>query len=173
MKPKEITLNLKKSDLEELYFKNGKEKLLFSKPVKEQFILTLIAGLFVAASLTLSIITHKSWGIFTIITLLFILIMNDLFKKMAPIKKWKRSIKDLINEQTKYISQKLILSEDSLTLKQDTTITVIRWNAFKKVVMDTYSINLFGDEQLIFPKKSMNSAEFDFLRDEILLRIKS
>jgi YcxB-like protein len=173
MKPKEITLNFNKADFEELCFKDNGSRILLSKPVKEQFILSVIAGLFVIASLILSILTYQSWWIFTIITVLFMLIMNQLFKKMEPIKRWKKSIKEFINEQTKFISQKLILSDDTLTIKRDSTITVIRWKAFNKVTIDPKSINLYADDHFMIPKKSMTSAEFDLLRDEILAKVKS
>jgi hypothetical protein len=173
MNSAEITLNFNKTDFEELYFKNGSDRVLLSKIVKGQFILTLIAGALFISSLIYSIIVNKSWGIFTIVTLIFVLIVNQLIRKMTPVIKWKRSIRDFLNEQAKFISSKLTLSEKTLTVKQDTTITIVRWIDFKKVVIDDKSIILFGDKDFTFPKKSMTWQEFDLLRNEILLRIKT
>lgn len=168
MNTPEIKLNFNRTDFEELYFKNGNDKILLSKTVKKQFILSLITCCFFIASLIYSITVNKSWGIFTIITVIFVLIVNQLIRKMSPIVKWKRSITDRLNEQAKFINQKLTLSEDTLTLKQDTTVTVVRWTDFKKIVFDDKSINLYGDTDLMFPKKSMTWQEFDLLKNEIL-----
>lgn len=173
MNTNEINLNFNKADFEEIYFKNGNDKVFLSKNVKEQFVLSFVAGCFFIASLIYTVIANKSWGIFTIITVLFILIINQLIKKMSPEIKWKRSIKELLKEQAKFITRKLTLSENTLTLKQDTTITIVRWRDFKKVVIDDKSICLYGDENFLFPKKSMTWQEFDSLRNEILLRIKT
>ncbi len=173
MKPSEITLNFNKADFEELYFKNGSDKVLLSKTVKEHFILSLIAGCFFIASLFYSVIVNKSWGIFTITTLIFVLLVNQLIRKMSPVVKWKRSIKDFLNEQAKFINQRITLSENTLTLKQDTTVTIVRWIDFKKVVINDKSISFYGDTDFMFPKKSMTSQDFDLLKNEILLRIKT
>ncbi|HEY5405850.1 MAG TPA: hypothetical protein VIJ92_02135 [Ginsengibacter sp.] len=173
MSTTDINLNFNRADFEEVYFKNGSDKVWLSKMVKEQFIFTSIAAIFFTASLIYTAIANKSWGIFTIIALLFILMVNQLIKKMAPVIKWKRSIKDLLNEQAKFITRKITLSENTLTLKRDTTITIVRWKDFKKVVIDDKSISLYGDENFLFPKKSMTWHDFDLLRNEILLRIKT
>ena len=117
--------------------------------------------------------SNKSWGIFTITTVIFVLVLNQLIKKMAPELKWERSIRDFLDEQAKFISRKLTLSENTLTLKRDTDITIMRWKDFKKVVIDDKAISLYGDETFVFPKKSMNWHDFDLLRNEILLRIKN
>ncbi len=173
MNTTEINLNFNKADLEEIYFKNKGTNMLLSKMVKKQFILSLILGVFSVTSLIYSTISNKSWGVFTIITLIFILIINQLIKKIAPELKWERSIRDFLDEQAKFISRKLTLSENTLTLKRDTTITIMRWKDFKKVVIDDKAISLYGDETFVFPKKSMNWHDFDMLRNEILARIKT
>jgi YcxB-like protein len=173
MQTAEINLNFNKADFEEIHFRNGSEQILLSKMVKRQFILSLVTGAFFIASLIYSIITNKSWGIFTIITLIFVLIVNQLIRKMAPVIKWKRSIKDFLNEQAKFITRKLTLTEKTLTLKQDTTITIVRWEDFKKIVIDDKSICLYGDENFMFPKKSMTWQEFDLLKNQILLKVKT
>ena len=173
MNPTEITLHFNKADFEELYFKNGNDKVLLSKTVKEQFILSLIACFLFITSLIYSVIANKWWGIFTIITLIFVLLVNQLIRKMSPIVKWKNSIKEFLNEQAKFINQKLTLSENTLTLKQDTTVTIVRWIDFKKVVINDKSISFCGDTDFMFPKKSMASQDFDLLKNEILLRVKT
>ena len=173
MNTNEITLNFNKADFEELHFKNRKDKILFSKIVKKQFIFSLIAACFFTGSLIYSIIFNKAWGIFTIITVIFVLIVNQLIRKMTPVIEWKRSIKEFLNEQAKFITRKLTLSENTLTLRQDTTITIVKWTDFKKVVIDDKSICLYGDENFLFPKKSMSWQEFDLLRNEVLLRVKT
>ena len=166
----EIKLNFNKADFEELHFKNGNDKILLSRTVKGQFILSLLAGCLLIASLIYSIMVNKSWGIFTILAVIFVLMVNHLIRKMSPIVKWKRSIRDFLNDQAKFINQKLTLSDKTLTLKQDTTITIMRWTDFKKIVIDDKSISLHGETDLMFPKKSMTWQEFDLLKNEILLR---
>ena len=173
MNTTEISLNFNKADLEEIYFKNRGTNMLFSKIVKKHFILSLILGAFTVTSLIYSTMSNKSWGIFTIVTVIFVLVLNQLIKKIAPELKWEKSIKDFLDEQAKFISRKLTLSENTLTLKLDTTITIMRWKDFKKVVIDDKAISLYGDETFVFPKKSMNWHDFDLLRNEILLRIKT
>jgi len=173
MNTTEINLNFNKADFEEVYFKNRENNMLFSKLIKKQFMLSLIFGTLSLASLIYFTMSNKSWGIFTITTVIFVLVLNQLIKKMAPELKWERSIRDFLDEQAKFISRKLTLSENTLTLKRDTNITIMRWKDFKKVVIDDKAISLYGDETFVFPKKSMNWHDFDLLRNEILLRIKN
>lgn len=172
MNTTEINLNFNKADFEEVYFKNRANNILFSKAIKKQFILALVLGAFSVTSLIYSTISNKSWGVFTIVTIIFILVLNQLIKKIAPELKWEKTIRDFLDEQAKFISRKLTLSENTLTLKRDTNITIMRWKDFKKVVIDDKAISLYGDETFVFPKKSMNWHDFDLLRNEILLRIK-
>jgi hypothetical protein len=166
----EIKLNFNKADFEELHFKNGNDKVLFSKTVKGQFIVSLLSGCLLIASLIYSIMVNKSWGIFTILALIFVLLVNQLIRKISPIIKWKRSIREFLNDQAKFINQKLTLTDKTLTLKQDTTITIMRWTEFKKIIIDDKSISLHGDTDLMLPKKSMTWQEFDLLKNEILLK---
>ena len=173
MNATEINLNFNKADLEEIYFKNRGTNMLFSKMVKKQFILSLILGILSVTSLIYSTISNKSWGIFTISTITCVLVLNQLIKKRVPDGKWERAMRDFLDEQAKFISRKLTLSENTLTLKRDTTITIMRWKDFKKVIIDDKAISLYGDETFVFPKKSMNWHDFDLLRNEILLRIKA
>lgn len=173
MNTSEITLSFNKADFEELYFKNGNDKVLLSKTVKEHFILSVITGCLVITSLIYSITVNKSWGIFTIITLIFVLLVYQLIRKMSPIIKWRKSITDFLNEQAKFINQKITIAENTLTLKQDTTVTIVRWMDFKKVVITDKSISFHGDTDLMFPKKSMSSHDFDLLKNAILLKVKT
>ena len=167
----EIKLNFNRADFEELHFKHGNEKVLFSKDVKPQFLLSLVAATLFVASLAYSISAHKFWGVSTITTLIFILMVDHLIRKMAPIVKWKRSIQDFLNEQSKFINQRLTLSESTLTLKQDTRVTIMPWKNFKKIVIDNKSISLYGESDLILPKKSMTWQEFDLLKSEVLKNV--
>ena len=104
MNTTEINLNFNKADFEEVYFKNRENNMLFSKLIKKQFMLSLIFGILSLASLIYSTMSNKSWGIFTITTVIFVLVLNQLIKKMAPELKWERSIRDFLDEQAKFIS---------------------------------------------------------------------
>lgn len=172
MNATEIKLNFNRADFEELHFKNGNDKVFLSKNVKQQFILSLIAGCLFIGSFIYSVIVHRAWGIFTIISLIFVLVINHLVKKIDPIIKWQKTIRFFLTEQAKFINQRLILSENTITLKQDTTITVVPWKDFKKIVIDNKSISLYGDTGFIFPKKSMTWQDFDLLKNEILSRVR-
>jgi hypothetical protein len=171
METNEIKLNFNKPDYEEVYFKNRGEKLLLLPTIKKQFTWAIISGILFISALIYSMIAHRSWGIFTIITLIFILVVKELIEKISPEIKWKKSIRALLDKQAKIITNRLILSPNALTLKQDHTVTVVRWTDFKKAVIDDKSISLYGDEKLVFPKKSMTWQEFELLKKEVLAGI--
>jgi hypothetical protein len=173
MNATEIKLSFNKADFEEVFFRNGADNIFHSKNVKQQFVLSILAGLFFSFSLIYSIATNKWWGALTVVTLIFVLLVNELVRKISPVMKWKRSIKDFLNAQAKFMNQKIALSENAITLQQDTTLTTIPWKDFKKVVIDDKSIGLYGDTDFIFPRKSMAWHEFELLCNEILSRVKS
>ena len=172
MNPKELSLNFNKADFEEIHFRNT-GKLLFSKNIKPHFIATIVVVCLLAISVIIAITQHKGWGIVVITAVVAILISYELIKKISPVLQWKKSIKESLNNQAKFINQKISLSENTLTFKQDTKITMVRWTDFKRAVIDDKSITLFGDETLLFPKKSMSYQDFDLLREQVLLQMKS
>ncbi len=172
MNPKEIPLSFNKADFEEIYFKDRSNKVLLSKNVKPYFILSIVAVCLLAASLIYSFVHHSGWGVVTVIAVIFVLAIYELSKKNSLAAKWKNSIRDHLDEQSKFISQKITLSEDTLTFKQDTKITIVRWAEFNRVVIDDKSITLYGNEDLLLPKKSFSYQDFDFLKEHVLLHMK-
>ncbi len=172
MNPREILLNFNEADYEEIYFKDRSDKVLFSGTVKLYFVSSIAAACLLAASLVYSFMHHNGWGVVTVIAVIFILTVYELARKISPAVKWKRSIKDLLTEQSKFISQKITLSDNTFTFKQDTRITIVRWADFKRVVIDDKSITLYGDEKLLLPKKSFSYQDFDYLKEEVLAHMK-
>jgi|SRR6185437_1875852 hypothetical protein len=167
MNTTEITLTFNRADFEELYFKDNNEKLFLSPNTKERSLLALIFGCLFFSSLVYSLITDSNWGVCIVIFPLFAMITFNLYRNVAAIIKWKKSVNKYLNEVAAYKSHKIILSESAFSLVQDTTEYIERWSEFKKITIDEKSITLYASEKYVIPKKSMSLADYELFEKEV------
>jgi|GEM_PF-1867110 len=169
---REIPLSFNRADYEEIYLPGNSRKIWLTKGIRPYFNLALASAFLLAGSLVYSLERHNGWGVVTVIAVLFILGVYELTRKMGPALKSNRAIGDLLLEQSRFISQKVILTDHTLSLRQDTKITMVRWEDFKRAVIDDRSIRLYGSEELLFPKKSFSYTDYDLLKEQVLLHMK-
>jgi hypothetical protein len=129
--------------------------------------LALIFGCLFFGSLIYSLITDSSWGVCIVIFPFFAMIAFNLYRNVAVIIKWKKSVNKYLDKVAAYKSHKIILSEGAFSLVQDTTEYIERWSEFKKIVIDEKSITLFASEKYIIPKKSMSLADYELFEKEV------
>ncbi len=173
MQVTEIRLNFKKNHFEEIYFRNGNEKIFFSKTVKEHTYIVLFFGTLFLSSLIYSISTNTGWGIFILLCIPMILSFLMWLHMVRIVLKWRKSIKRYIEKICAYSNYKVVLSENTFSIIADNDETIEKWSELKQVEIDDLSLILHAVDNYMFPKKSISAEEFDFLKTEIGNKVKN
>ena len=165
MRLREITLIFRRSDFEELYFKDDNDKIFFSPAIKKETYSATAILLACFASILYCILSNKSWQI---IILILVFVVYKIWEFSAIINdkiKWKKSVVEYIDSVVKYNNYKIILSENAFNLISDENETIERWSEFIKAEITNEFITLRSkNENYIIPKKSVKPDEFEFLK---------
>ncbi|MBF4473783.1 YcxB family protein [Flavobacterium sp. HJJ] len=165
MKTLEIDLTFRRLDFEELYFRNGNEKLFFSPTSKSQAYISIVVGLLFVNSLINFIITDTSQETVLFLFILWCVTLILFGEKIYKVLKWRKSIKTFLDKTSKYKVNKVILTENAMLLIEDTTETIEKWSNFKRVTINNESITMYGDENYLFPRKSMTAEEYELFKN--------
>jgi hypothetical protein len=157
----EIILNFNKKDFEDIFFRDGNEKIFFSPSTKEGTKLSLIFGSICLILLIFGIFTDKLWFLFFFVLLAFIIQSIRSITEISKILKWRKGVKKYLENTSKYQSNKLVITEQTFSILQDKNETIELWSNFKRVEMREDVIFLYGQEQFIFPKKSMKLDDYE------------
>ncbi len=167
----EITLNFHRNHFEEIYFKNNQGSYIHNTEIKPLFRNSVI----LLMVFVLLFFYTKAKNEYEILIIPFIPLIVFIFKyleKLAIIQKWKKSVIRYLNEQEQYISHKLILSNNSLSVIQDGQETIEKWTNFTSIkILDDY-ISLNSSEHFLIPKKSVTPEEFQILKKIISAKTK-
>ncbi len=173
MKALEIDLIFRKSDFEELFFRNGNEKLFFSPTAKNQTHVSIIAGIIFFLSVLNFIIFHNSQELVLFFFVLWCVSLIPLGEKIYAILKWRKSIKVFLEKTAKYKVNKIILTENTFSIIQDDEEIIQKWSDFKKVEINLEFVRLYSDIHYLFPSKSMTSEEFNLFKEKVSEEIKT
>ena len=163
----EIILNFKRKDFEEIFFRDGNEKIFFSPMAKESTRLTLLFGITCLLLLMHSVSTDENWAWSVFALAVFIIQCVKLYPKIAHLLKWRKEIKDYLDVTSKYQSNKIVLTEQTFSLIQDTNETIEHWSNFKTVQIKEDAIFLYGKIDYLLPKKSMEIGDYETLKEYI------
>lgn len=164
---KNISLTFRREDFEEIYFKNNQGDIFWGKPTKQNFIITLLCIAIFIISLSYSLYTNLLWGIPIIFFFLAIISYVSYNIHASPIIKWKKQVKNYLDALAKIKKYELLLTNEALTLIQDDETFITKWATFTKATLTDESITLNGSDTYFFPKKSMNSGDFKYLKELI------
>lgn len=168
----EIKLTKDIDNLRSIYYRNNDQKYFFGPKTKKQSLYMLIAIIVFPffAIYTLSI--DDSW--FFILGSVFLsLLIYDYWRVAKPIIDWKKSVESflkktaLVNDlRFKYNEEYFVHIQDQEELKQN-------WEIIEKAIINNEFIWLLSDTNVLLPKKSMRSSEFQTLSTLISEKVKN
>jgi hypothetical protein len=173
MDDKVIELQYSRGDLEEIYFRNGGGKTFFNHHLKKQRNTFITIGIVFLAILVYVLSVKKNYGFLVFASILLCFAFFDWYKKASPGITWKRDIKNYLDKVDKIKNNKIILTENSFSLVQDSKEKIEKWTEFKRVEMDDNFISLDSNATgYVIPKKSMTPEEFQFLKTFLSEKLK-
>jgi hypothetical protein len=174
MEEKVIELKYSRKDFEEIYFRNGSEKTFFNKQLMLERNTFLLIGAIFIADLIYLLSTSENFVFLIVIGILFSYSFFNWYKKALPGIKWKREVKNYLNDLDKIKHNKIILTNNAFALVQDQKETIEKWTEFKRVELEENFISLISNSTTyLIPKKSMTSEEFLFFKTMIVSKIKN
>lgn len=168
----EINLHFRKADFEEIYFRNGSEKLFFSPTAKNETYFCIAMGLLFFVFLGYFVVTKKSQELVLFFCIIWILSIIFLCVKIYALLKWKKTVNDFLDKNSNYKTNKVILSDNSLTTIQDNEEISQKWSHFNTVEINDESIRMQSDIYYLFPSKSMTNEDYELFKDIVREKIK-
>jgi hypothetical protein len=168
-----IDLTFRRKDWEDIYFINNYQNMFISPMTWRSFIAFIFTLVLLIGSYAYSIQNDKyAWLIFISAILTLGTLINYLYR-LNQLLKWRRSVVLFLDANERVKIHKLILSDKSLTFRQDETEVIVKWESFKKILVTNSYIKLFGDEIFLFPKKSMIAEDYTNFIEQVNVKIKN
>jgi hypothetical protein len=168
-----IELSFKRQHFEEIYFKDRQGNILLSRLVRKPLIALLVIFTLLIGSILYSWLTNEAAAL-VVILLMFLIITLLIYGKTAyAILKWRRAIVKYMDEHSRFKSQKLILTESSLSVIQDNVEAIYKWSVFTNAVIEENYVTLKGADLYLFPKKSMSLEDYGYFTQMVRSQLKS
>ncbi|MBW8523584.1 hypothetical protein K0U91_12470 [Chryseobacterium chendengshani] len=163
-----INLNVSKKDFEEIYLKGNQGSLFFSPTVKGKFITTVVvATILVILFFFKDDLSKEKFGILYFVSFLFLLCAVYLSLAINKVSKWKKEViqylKTLENTEIYQIQFNSKVFKVNLNDNKETSL----WTEFTAAEISNTFIGLEGKFNYMFPKKSMQEADFELLKQAV------
>ncbi|MCX6182829.1 MAG: hypothetical protein NT150_12975 [Bacteroidetes bacterium] len=168
----EITLNFRRSDFEEIYFRNNNANYFVGPTIKSSFRILVVCTVLLIGVIIYYAGYTDSAAILAFPIAFYFFPLTDYIKHANVIRKWKKEIDVFLDEVGRIKSHKLILFENTFSLVQDEKETIENWGNFKSVEINTLFIGLSGNVNYTIPAKSMTAEQFQKLRQLISEKVK-
>lgn len=160
MEPYVINLHFDRKHFEDFYFKDGHEKLFFSPTVKKDSKLALVCfGIFITVGVY-HLITQQHIGALIVSAVVLLISLIQLGRNLYVVLKWKKSVKDYLDEVSTYKSNKIILTEQTFTLVRDEHETIVKWSSFKRLDITPLMVSFIGETSFAIPQRAMSESEY-------------
>jgi hypothetical protein len=165
---KTINLNISKKDFEEIYLQGDQGSLFFSPTVKGKLITTIV----VAAILLILFyfkdhLSKEKFGILYFVSFLFLLCAVYLSLAINKVSKWKKEVvkylETLENTTIYQIQFNTKVFKVNLNDNKETSL----WTEFTAAEISDKFIGLEGKFNYMFPRKSMQEADFELLKQAV------
>ena len=170
---KNIQLIFRRQDFEDIYFKKNYGNIFFGETVKQYFVILLVFVSVFMISLTYSLFTNLLWGFPIFFLMLSAISIFTYASRALPIITWKKQVVKYLNDLAKIKNYEIALTNEALIMIQDDEETIIKWVTFTKAVLNDESITLFGTNTYFFPKKSMDTSDYKYLKGFISDKLKN
>ena len=164
----EIDLVFRRADFEAIYFGNGYDRILTNPQTRRLAYTAIVVGIIWAVVLIDTVYAHHSQLIFLALTGVFAITIARLRKRVAPILRWKKEIRVFFDRLESYKHCSLLVTDESFTLTQDTETGTDRWSAVRKTEITEDYISITASTDYLFPRNSMQEAEFERLKAVVL-----
>ena len=163
-----INLHINRKDFEEIYLNGNQGSLFFSPTVKGKLITTLIVALIlVILFLFKDDLSKEKFGILYFVSFLFLLCTVYLSLAINKVSKWKKEVvkylKILENATIYQIQFNAKVFKVNLNNEKETSL----WTEFTAAEISDQFIGLEGKFNYMFPKKSMQSSDFELLKQAV------
>ena len=163
-----INLNINKKDFEEIYLQGNQGSLLLSPTVKGKFITTVvIAIILVILFFFKDDLSKEKFGILYFVSFLFLLCAVYLSLAINKVSKWKKEVvkylKTLENTKMYQIQFNTKVFKVNLNDNKETSL----WTEFTAAEITDKFIGLEGKFNYMFPRKSMQEADFELLKNAV------
>lgn len=151
----EIELKYNRSDFEEIYFSNNLGHYIKSSFTKKAFIsliISLLAFLFYFFMNDTQILSLPS----IVFGLFFLYYLTWYSIKANKVRLRRKNVKSYLNKIETYTSKKLIISDESFTIKLDDEVYSENWSDILRNEVDELYFYLVSSKETYFiPKKSL------------------
>lgn len=168
-----ISLNFNRKDFEEIYFRNNQGNFILSPMLKRDFKIFITSLLIFVGTVIYSWITNKNAWLIVISAIVTIITFIPYYTKVIQLKKWRNSVIEFIKVNEIFKQNKLILTENTLSLVQDEKEEINKWSAFTRAEITDNYLTLTGNTQYFFPKKSMPPDDYVYLIGKIKSHLKN
>lgn len=165
---KTINLNISKKDFEEIYLQGDQGSLFFSPTVKGKLITTIVVAVILLVLFYFKDdLSKEKFGILYFVSFLFLLCAVYLSLAINKVSKWKKEVvkylKTLENTDIYQIQFNTKVFKVNLNDNKETSL----WTEFTAAEISDKFIGLEGKFNYMFPKKSMQEADFELLKQAV------
>ena len=168
-----IEIQFCREDFEEIYYQNRQASLFFNPQIKSRFFTVVIAFLLCIAAMAYSLITDKMAWLIVIFLLILLIAIYNYGLQALTIFKWRRRVATYLDHNESIIRNKLVVTDETITLHQDDVEYIFRWSAFTRVTINKSFISLEGNENYLFPKKSMSLEDYEFFSEIVRAKMQN
>lgn len=168
-----ISLKVHKKDFEEIYFKGNQGSLFFSPTTKNKTITTLVVICLVAITFALKDqLSEKNFGILYFLSFIFLLCAVYLSLGINKVSRWKKEVVAYLKTLEKAEIYQIKLNDKIFTVNLNHQKETCLWTEFTSYEMDDDFISLEGKYNYMFPRKSMSTTDYDFLKQAVKKNVK-
>lgn len=168
-----ISLKVNKKDFEEIYFKGNKGSLFFSPTTKSKTITTLvIAVILLILYCFKDDLSKEKFGVLYFVSFLFLLCVVYLSLGINKVSRWKKEVLAYLKTLENAEVYQIKLNDKIFTVNLNHQKETCLWTEFASYEMDADFISLEGKYNYMFPRKSMSTTDYDFLKQAVKKNIK-
>jgi hypothetical protein len=156
----EINLSFNRKEIEQIFFENGDQKLLFGGTSKRQSVYLLI-GLIAFPFFMQQASVYKSNVIMGIGIVLFGLVCYNYMRVAKRIIDWRRSVRLFLDENEKIQQHTLRYDGEGFELIQDDETFAYKWPEVKNAVITDRYIRLHAPTDALIPRSAMGNEQFE------------
>lgn len=163
-----INLQINKKDFEEVYLHGDQGSLFFSPTVKGKLITTIVVAVILLVLFYFKDdLSKEKFGILYFVSFLFLLCAVYLSLAINKVSKWKKEVvkylKTLENTKIYQIQFNTKVFKVNLNDNKETSL----WTEFTAAEISDKFIGLEGKFNYMFPRRSMQEADFELLKQAV------
>lgn len=170
---KVIVLKPKRQDFEEIYFSGNQGSLFFSSTTRGKTITTIVVGLILLIMFFFKDdFTKEKFGILYFVSFLFLLCAVFLSVSINKVSRWKKQVNGYLNKLENCKVYEITFDQNFFTVNIDGEKETSEWKDFQYFDSSENYLALEGKYSYMFPKKSMNEKDYNFLKKTLKENIK-